>query len=149
MMPPHDWTETQQQHKIRSQFGSIAFFVICFLGDLPYMHPSLLVLCILPQMDHRRSTSQWWDNPTTRRPNSGPWWDADDDHFSSESEVEANPLEDKRAAAAQFIDMLLGLNALNGPVTAEVVCVLSYWAALAGAHSDIGVYGKRPGLDQS
>ena len=91
-----------------------------------------------------------WDVPPDERaaPASERAWDAGDYDPEGESDTssEPDPLENKHAAATEFLDVLTDLYSIS-QISAQHFAVLCYWAAHAGMPGLVHKYGMKPGLD--
>ena len=71
-------------------------------------------------------------------------WERDSTGSSGSVSVEDDP-NSSAYAASRFLEELLDLYHANAIVTAESVCVLSFWVARDFPESSIKRYGKKPG----
>ena len=83
-----------------------------------------------------------WEYPEAReaRPWEGEGYRPEGPDFDDEWDPVANP----HAAAAAFVGVLVEQH-LSGVISAQVFCVLCWWAHKAGVQGAVEQYGVRPG----
>ena len=78
------------------------------------------------------------------QPASSHAWEQGEADSDMEGEDPADPHTDKDAAAAEFVDMLVGMYMLS-QISAQDLCVACYWAHKAGMPGVAKLYAMRPG----
>ena len=78
---------------------------------------------------------------------SGSWenWAAGSAAGDSEAEEDVPAGMTLEQAGQQFVDLLIDMK-LAGRINATQACIISFWAAKAGARGPCSELGKRPGL---